>query len=221
MDIKIGASILNADARYLESAIQSVETSIDWVHFDVMDNHFVPNLSFGAGVLNSLSKNKIKPIDAHLMIENPDKWAPDFVTAGADSVTFHIEASKDPHRLIKTIKGLKSKVGVAIKPGTPLDEVKEFLEEIDVLLVMTVEPGFGGQSFMYDMLEKVKEARSIVNSKKLNLWIQVDGGVSESSIDKATAAGADFLVVGSAAFAAADPGKAMQELLKKAKQGIS
>jgi len=221
MDIKIGASILNADARNLQSAIQSVENSIDWVHFDVMDNHFVPNLSFGSGVLNSLSKNKIKPIDAHLMIENPDRWAPDFVAAGADSVTFHIEASKDPHKLIKTIKSLKSRVGVAIKPGTPLDQVKEFLEEIDVLLVMTVEPGFGGQSFMYDMLEKVKEARSIIKSKKLNLWIQVDGGVSESSIAKATEAGADFLVVGSAAFAAEDPGKAMQELLKKAKQGIS
>ena len=216
MDIKIAASILNADPINLENEIQNVQDSIDWIHFDVMDNHFVPNLSFGKSILESLSKKRLKPLDAHLMIENPDKWACDFADAGADSITFHLEAAKDPARIIKDIHDLNKKVGVAIKPKTPFEQVKELLPSIDVLLVMTVEPGFGGQKFMDDMLQKVELARKEISKNKLDLWIQVDGGVGYQTIEKATKAGADFLVVGSAAFATTDPEKAMMELRKLA-----
>jgi ribulose-phosphate 3-epimerase len=221
MDIKISASILNADVNRLEQEIASVSDSVDWIHVDVMDNHFVPNLSFGTNVLESLAKKKIKPLDVHLMIENPDKWAPDFVAAGADSVTFHYEAVENPTKLIKEIHALKSRVGLAIKPNTPLADVKEFLSDIDVLLVMTVEPGFGGQAFMNKMLDKVREARSITNDKNLKMWIQVDGGIGLQTIEQAAQAGADFIVVGSAAFSTADPGKSMQDLRKLAVKSLS
>ena len=216
MDIKIAASILNADPINLENEILNVQDSIDWIHFDVMDNHFVPNLSFGKSILESLSKKRLKPLDAHLMIENPDKWACDFADAGADSITFHLEAAKDPARIIKDIHDLNKKVGVAIKPKTSFEQVKELLPSIDVLLVMTVEPGFGGQKFMDDMLQKVELARKEISKNKLDLWIQVDGGVGYQTIEKATKAGADFLVVGSAAFSTTDPEKAMMELRKLA-----
>lgn len=219
MDIKIAASILNADANNLEKEIASVSDSADWVHFDVMDNHFVPNLSFGISVLESLAKKSKKPIDAHLMIENPEIWAPKFVDAGASSVTFHYEAAKDSGKLINELHAMQTRVGLAIKPNTPLSDVKQFLSDIDVLLVMTVEPGFGGQSFMTKMLDKVREARAISESKKLDLWIQVDGGVGLKTIEQAAQAGADFLVVGSAAFSADDPGVAMRELRQLAIKG--
>ena len=212
MDIKIAASILNADPINLEQELINVKDSIDWIHFDVMDNHFVPNLSFGKNLLDALSKKRIKPLDAHLMIENPDKWAIDYADAGADSVTFHLEAAKDPLKIIKDIHSLNKKVGIAIKPKTNYEQVKDLLPLIDVLLVMTVEPGFGGQKFMDDMLDKVKQARAEINKTNLKVWIQVDGGVGYQTIEKATDAGADFLVVGSAAFATANPDKAMKEL---------
>lgn len=212
MDIKIAASILNADPINLEKEILDVKDSIDWIHFDVMDNHFVPNLSFGKSLLESLSKKRIKPLDAHLMIEDPDRWACDFADAGADSITFHLEAAKEPTKIIKDIHNLNKKVGVAIKPKTSFDQVKELLPQIDVLLVMTVEPGFGGQKFMDDMLQKVEQARKEITKNKLDVWIQVDGGVGFETIEKATKAGADFLVVGSAAFATKQPEKAMTEL---------
>ena len=221
MDIKISASILNADVNRLEQEIASVSDSVDWIHVDVMDNHFVPNLSFGTNVLESLAKKKIKPLDVHLMIENPDKWALDFVAAGADSVTFHYEAAEDPTKLIKEIHALKSRVGLAIKPNTSLADVKESLSDIDVLLVMTVEPGFGGQAFMNKMLDKVREARSITNDKNLKMWIQVDGGIGLQTIEQAAQAGADFIVVGSAAFSTVDPGKAMQDLRELAVKSLS
>lgn len=212
MDIKIAASILNADPINLEKEILDVKDSIDWIHFDVMDNHFVPNLSFGKSLLESLSKKRIKPLDAHLMIEDPDRWACDFADAGADSITFHLEAAKEPTKIIKDIHNLNKKVGVAIKPKTSFEQVKELLPQIDVLLVMTVEPGFGGQKFMDDMLQKVEQARKEITKNKLDVWIQVDGGVGFETIEKATKSGADFLVVGSAAFATKDPEKAMTEL---------
>jgi len=212
MDIKIAASILNADPINLEKEILDVKDSIDWIHFDVMDNHFVPNLSFGKSLLESLSKKRIKPLDAHLMIEDPDRWACDFADAGADSITFHLEAAKEPTKIIKDIHNLNKKVGVAIKPKTSFEQVKELLPQIDVLLVMTVEPGFGGQKFMDDMLQKVEQARKEIAKSNLDVWIQVDGGVGFQTIEKATKAGADFLVVGSAAFATKDPEKAMTEL---------
>lgn len=212
MDIKIAASILNADPINLEKEILDVKDSIDWIHFDVMDNHFVPNLSFGKSLLESLSKKRIKPLDAHLMIEDPDRWACDFADAGADSITFHLEAAKEPTKIIKDIHNLNKKVGVAIKPKTSFEQVKELLPQIDVLLVMTVEPGFGGQKFMDDMLQKVEQARKEITKNKLDVWLQVDGGVGFETIEKATKAGADFLVVGSAAFATKEPEKAMTEL---------
>ena len=146
------------------------------------------------------------------MIEDPDRWACDFADAGADSITFHLEAAKEPTKIIKDIHNLNKKVGVAIKPKTSFEQVKELLPQIDVLLVMTVEPGFGGQKFMDDMLQKVEQARKEITKNKLDVWIQVDGGIGFETIEKATKAGADFLVVGSAAFATKEPEKAMTEL---------
>ena len=212
MTIKIAASILNADMNQLAKEIDSVKNHIDWLHVDIMDNHFVPNLSFGKSILETLSKSRTKPLDAHLMIKNPDKWAIEFADAGADSVTFHIEAAKEPKRIISQIKDLKKKVGIAIKPKTNFDEIKELLDYVDVLLVMTVEPGFGGQTFMSDMMEKVSRARNEIDNRNLNVWVQVDGGIGYKTIDIATKSGADFLVVGSAAFSTSDPGKAMMEM---------
>lgn len=211
-DIRITPSILNADLNNLDNEIAKISKVSDLLHLDIMDNKFVPNLTWNFEAAEEIIRKAPLPVDAHLMIEDPDRWACDFADAGADSITFHLEAAKEPTKIIKDIHNLNKKVGVAIKPKTSFEQVKELLPQIDVLLVMTVEPGFGGQKFMDDMLQKVEQARKEITKNKLDVWLQVDGGVGFETIEKATKAGADFLVVGSAAFATKEPEKAMTEL---------
>jgi ribulose-phosphate 3-epimerase len=178
----------------------------------VMDNHFVPNLTLGVPVVESLTKVSPLPIDCHLMIEDPDRWAPQYAEIGAQSVTFHVEAARDPRMCIKDIRAAGARVGMALKPGTDIEQYVDLLPELDMLLVMTVEPGFGGQSFMADMMPKVRRVRELVGDAPDSVWIQVDGGVSASTIEQCAEAGADVFVAGSAVFAADDPAAMVERL---------
>ncbi len=204
MGIQIAPSMLSADFANLEAEAARI-SSADWLHMDVMDNHFVPNLTLGAPVIEALSKVAKQPIDAHLMIEDPDRWAPAFAEAGAKSITFHVEAARDPLQLARNIRGQGARASMAIKPDTALEPYEGLLPEIDMILIMTVEPGFGGQSFMDSCLPKVARARELINKHGGDIWLQVDGGVSLETIERCAEAGADMFVAGSAVFGADDP----------------
>ena len=204
MGIQIAPSMLSADFANLEAEAARIP-SADWLHMDVMDNHFVPNLTLGAPVIEALAKVASQPIDAHLMIEDPDRWAPAFAEAGARSITFHIEAARDPRQLARNIRGEGARASMAIKPDTALEPYEDLLPEIDMILIMTVEPGFGGQSFMDSCLPKVARARELINRHGGDIWLQVDGGVSLETIERCAEAGADMFVAGSAVFGADDP----------------
>lgn len=204
MGIQIAPSMLSADFANLEAEAARIP-SADWLHMDVMDNHFVPNLTLGAPVIEALAKVASQPIDAHLMIEDPDRWAPAFAEAGAQSITFHIEAARDPRQLARNIRGEGARASMAIKPDTALEPYEDLLPEIDMILIMTVEPGFGGQSFMDSCLPKVARARELINRHGGDIWLQVDGGVSLETIERCAEAGADMFVAGSAVFGADDP----------------
>lgn len=197
--MKIHPSILSADFANLEAELASISDA-DAAHVDVMDNHFVPNLTLGLPIVQRLFEVSKLPLDIHLMIENPDRWAPAYAELGCDSVTFHLEAARDPLALAKKIRDIGSKAAIAIKPNTPFSEVEELLGEIDMLLVMTVEPGFGGQKLIPDTLAKVSQAKSALQARGLTIGIQVDGGVTESNIQQLAEAGADVFVAGSAVF---------------------
>jgi ribulose-phosphate 3-epimerase len=197
--MKIHPSILSADFANLEAELATI-SGADAAHLDVMDNHFVPNLTFGLPVVSRLFAVSKLPLDVHLMIEDPDRWAPSFAEVGCDSVTFHLEAAKDPIGLARRIRDIGSKAAIAIKPNTPLSEVEQLLSEIDMLLVMTVEPGFGGQKLIPDTVSKVVAAKAALRAKGLSVAIQVDGGVTESNIAQLAEAGADVFVAGSAVF---------------------
>jgi len=184
----------------------------DWIHVDVMDNHFVPNLTLGLPVVESLVKTVTTPIDCHLMIADPDRWAPGYAEVGAGSVTFHIEAAKSPKQIASDIRAQGARVGIALKPGTALEEYVDLLPHIDMLLIMTVEPGFGGQSFMADQMSKVRMARELIKAGDLSVWIQVDGGVSAATIQECADAGADTFVAGSAVYQSADPASVVSTL---------
>ena len=199
----INPSILSADFTNLERDIQAISDA-DWVHVDVMDNHFVPNLTIGLPVVDRIRQVSPLPVDVHLMIEDADRWAPRYAETGAQSVTFHVEAANDPAKIAKELRRLGARAGMAIKPGTPLEKVEHLLPQIDMLLVMTVEPGFGGQSFMADQLAKVSAARSLISAANLDVWIQVDGGISRETIAQAAEAGANVFVAGSAVYGAPD-----------------
>jgi ribulose-phosphate 3-epimerase len=209
--IRISPSILSADFANLEREVRAVANA-DWVHVDVMDNHFVPNLTLGVPIVESLAKVTPLPMDCHLMIEDPDRWAPGYAEAGAASVTFHIEAARDPRACIRDIRAAGARVGMALKPGTSLDSCADLVREVDMVLVMTVEPGFGGQSFMADQLPKVRRVRELVGDGPDAIWIQVDGGVSATTIERCAEAGADTFVAGSAVFAAEDPAAMVDRL---------
>ena len=214
MEIQISPSLLAADFANLASEAARISHA-DWLHVDVMDNHFVPNLTLGLPVVEALGKASSTPMDCHLMIEDPDRWAPAYVEAGASSVTFHVEAAAAPVRLARELRALGARAGMALKPATPIDPYEDLLPELDMLLVMTVEPGFGGQEFLDMCLPKIRRTRELVEKHGVDVWLQVDGGVSLETIERCAEAGADVFVAGSAVFKADDP-NAMVDALREA-----
>ncbi|WP_312349209.1 ribulose-phosphate 3-epimerase [Actinomyces sp.] len=199
----ISPSILNSDLADLRGELTSIANA-DVAHVDVMDNHFVPNLTWGLPVVEACVNTGILPVDAHLMIEDPDRWAPAYAEVGCASVTFHAEAAAAPLRLAREIRHLGSRVGLGLRPATDIAPYVDLLAEFDMILVMTVEPGFGGQSFIESMLAKVRRTRAAADAAGLEVSVQVDGGVSRSTIERAAEAGADNFVAGSAVFRAED-----------------
>ena len=211
MTVRITPSILNADFADMGREVGRIE-SADGVHIDVMDNHFVPNLTMGVPMVEALRKVSDMPFDAHLMIEDPDVWAPGYVDAGAQTVTFHLEAAKAPIRLAREIRSRGGRAAVALKPATPVEQIADFIEEFDQVLLMTVEPGFGGQSFLDCVLPKIRRTRELIDRTGKDIWLQVDGGVSPRTIARAAQAGADTFVAGSAVYRAEAPDEAVQRL---------
>jgi ribulose-phosphate 3-epimerase len=205
---QLAPSILSADFARLADEASRVEGVADLLHVDVMDNHFVPNLTLGPVVVESLRKATTLPLDLHLMIEDPDRWAPGYVELGASLVTFHVEAARDPVQTARAIRAAGGKAGLALKPGTPLAPYDDILGEFDMVLVMTVEPGFGGQDFIAGMLPKIREARRAIAARNLAMWVEVDGGINADTAAQCAEAGADVFVAGSAVFDAADPAAA-------------
>ena len=214
-DIRINPSILSADFVNMQADLERI-ASADFVHVDVMDNHFVPNLTFGPQMVERVQQTSPVPLDVHLMITDPDRWAPGYAELGAASVTFHLEAATDPIALARTLRGIGARAGVAVKPATPIERLFDVLDEFDQILVMTVEPGFGGQSFMADQMPKLARLHDEARRRGSQVWLQVDGGISESTIAQAAEAGADTFVAGSAVFGADDPGQAIEALRREA-----
>jgi ribulose-phosphate 3-epimerase len=211
MSVRISPSILSADFANFDSELQRIAAA-DLIHVDVMDNHFVPNLTFGLPMVQRLQQVTPKPLDVHLMLEDPDRWAPGYAEAGAFSVTFHAEATGDAVGLARRLRDIGSRAGIALKPGTPVDDYLEIVQEFDQILVMTVEPGFGGQSFMEGMMPKLVALREVVKRTGLDIWLQVDGGITDETIAIAAEAGADTFVAGSAVFGAENVTNAIQTL---------
>jgi ribulose-phosphate 3-epimerase len=215
--VQISPSILSADFTDLAGEVARIAPAADWVHVDVMDNHFVPNLTLGLPVVERLAQVSELPLDCHLMIADVDRWAVGYAEAGARSVTFHIEASDRPVRLARELRSAGVRAGMALKPATPVEPYAELLPELDMLLLMTVEPGFGGQQFLDLVLPKIRRARELVKDRDLEVWLQVDGGVAADTIERCADAGADVFVAGSAVYGAADPAAAVQGLREQAR----
>ena len=203
MSVVISPSILNCDFGHLADELAKISNA-DFAHVDIMDNHFVPNLALGLPLAEAAVKSSPIPVDAHLMIEDPDRWAPVYAELGCESVTFHAEAAQAPIRLAREIRAMGRRAGLALRPATGIEPYLDILGEFDMILVMTVEPGFGGQSFIEEMMPKVSRTRQAIEAAGLDVWIQVDGGVSRSTIEKAAEAGANNFVAGSAVYKADD-----------------
>jgi len=211
----IAPSILSADFARLADEARAVEGA-EWLHVDVMDAHFVPNLTLGLPIVQSLLKATDIPLDCHLMIDNPGRWAPPYAEAGAYNVTFHAEATDDPVAVARDIRAAGAKAGLSIKPNTPIEPYLEILQNFDTLLVMSVEPGFGGQSFIASVLDKARTVRRLVDSGELRLIVEIDGGINEDTVEAAAEAGVDCFVAGSAVYGASDPAAAVRALRQKA-----
>ena len=217
--IKFSPSILAADFAALGRDIRAVEQAgADYLHFDVMDGHFVPNISFGLPVLRSVRACTALPLDVHLMISEPDRYLEAFIGAGADIVTVHLESAGDTRAQVRRIRELGARPSVSIKPATPLSDVLPLLPELDMVLIMTVEPGFGGQGFMMQTVRKNRELRRIIEERGYACDIEIDGGVTQDNVAEIAGYGANVIVAGSAVFAAADPGEALCELRRKTEE---
>ncbi|MHB1009771.1 MAG: ribulose-phosphate 3-epimerase [Propionibacteriaceae bacterium] len=220
MAVRITPSILNADLANLAAEVGRIP-SADFVHVDVMDNHFVPNLTIGLPVVESLRAATTTPLDIHLMIADPDRWAPAFAEVGAESVTFHAEAAHAPVRLARELRAKGARAGIALNPATPVEACATMLGEVDMVLLMTVEPGFGGQQFLDLVLPKITAVRRLVSEADLDVWIQVDGGVARDTIERCAEAGADTFVAGSAVYQSDDPDATVRELAGLAEAGFA
>jgi ribulose-phosphate 3-epimerase len=218
--ILIAPSILSADFGRLAEEAAAVE-SADWLHVDVMDNHFVPNLTLGLPVVEALQKASPIPLDCHLMIDDPDRWAPAYAEAGAASVTFHVEAAHAPVRLARELRRHGARAGMALKPATDVDPYADLLPELDMVLLMTVEPGFGGQAFLDVVVPKIRRTRALVERAGTHVWVQVDGGVSLDTVERCVEAGADVLVAGTSVYGADDPGAAIAGLRAAAERAAA
>jgi ribulose-phosphate 3-epimerase len=217
--VQISPSILSADFANLQAELDAIRTA-DWAHVDVMDNHFVPNLTLGLPVIEALRKVTPVPLDCHLMIDDPDRWALGYAEAGARNVTFHVEAAADAVRTARSIRAAGSLVGLGVDRDTPLDPYLDLLPEFDTLLIMTIKAGFGGQAFIPEMLDKVRLARRHLRAGHLQLFVEVDGGIDEDTIVDAAQAGADVFVAGTAVYGADDPGKAVEALRAQARAAM-
>lgn len=220
MSARLNPSILSADFVNFERDFGTI-ANCDLIHVDVMDNNFVPNLTFGLPMVARMQQIAPKPLDVHLMIANVDRWAVGYAETGAFSVTFHAEASENPVKLARALRAAGARAGVAIKPGTDVEPFLDELSEFDQLLVMTVEPGFGGQGLIEETLTKVAKARRRIDAEKLDIWLQVDGGIDENNIERVAQLGADTFVAGSAVFKADDRAKQIENLRDLANLGLS
>lgn len=219
----IAPSILAADFARLAEATEAVRGA-DWLHVDVMDGHFVPNLTIGLPVVRALLGTTDLPLDCHLMIDDPDRWAIDYAEAGVYNVTVHVEAADDPVKIAKDLRAAGARAGLSVKPGTPLEPYLELLSHYDTLLVMSVEPGFGGQEFIAGVLDKVRSARARVDAGELSVVVEIDGGINADTIEQAAEAGVDCFVAGSAVYGADDPARAVEalrELAARSRGGAS
>jgi ribulose-phosphate 3-epimerase len=230
MAVQISPSILSADFARLADEAKAVEEAADWLHVDVMDNHFVPNLTIGLPVVQALLKHAALPVDCHLMIEDPDRHAPAYAEAGAGSVTIHAEAAKAPVRTLRAIRAAGARSGFAFNPGTAIEPYEDLLDEVDMVLLMTVEPGFGGQKFLDIVLPKIRRTRAMLIARNARrslaaegreIWLQVDGGVSDETIERCAEAGADVFVAGSAVYGAQDPARAARDLREQAERATA
>jgi ribulose-phosphate 3-epimerase len=216
---RINPSILAADFVNMQRDLERI-TSADLVHVDVMDNHFVPNLTFGPQMVERIQAVSQLPLDVHLMIDDPDRWAPGYAELGAYSVTFHAEAAREPVALARKLRAIGARAGLALKPGTDAERYLDLLPEFDQVLVMTVEPGFGGQSFMTDTMPKLRQLHDAAAAAGLDTWLQVDGGITQETIVTAAQAGANTFVAGSSVFATADPSSQIALLRETAQRHI-